>query len=171
MIERMDIPATRAEFERRLFLLREQLECGKLLFPHGMNMSVMGFHRVRLLPNGRIDLRSVSEFVRLHANMIAQMPRWRDIVSEDATSEMDDEDEEKASESNTPQSTKGSSRSKGTTKTASHGKASKVAGSGKKSSAVEDGGTTKKQVLKKAPVKKAPVKKAPAKRKRPQSRE
>ncbi|KKL48253.1 hypothetical protein LCGC14_2327360 [marine sediment metagenome] len=73
MIERMDTPGTRAEFERRFHLLREQIESGKLRFAHGMKMSEVGLREVQYLPNGRLDLLSINEFARLHANMAAQM--------------------------------------------------------------------------------------------------
>lgn len=69
----MDTPNTRAEFERRLFLLRERIESGKFSFPQGLRHSMLGLTNVRLLPNGRIDLLSVNEFARLQANTMAQM--------------------------------------------------------------------------------------------------
>lgn len=69
MIETMQQPMTRAEFERRLHLLREQIRRGKMLFPKGMKP---GLEKLRYLPNGRIDFLSVDESARLQANMIAQ---------------------------------------------------------------------------------------------------
>lgn len=85
MFDPMEPPDTRAEFERRFFLLGEQLRNGKLSFPGG-SMSVLGLREVRMLPNGRIDFLSVNEFARLQANMIAHMQsRWESIGSGNAT--------------------------------------------------------------------------------------
>lgn len=73
MMNLMKQPNKRAEFERGLFLLREQMMSGKLLFPRGMKKSELGLLEVRRLPNGRIDFLSVNEFARLQANMMAHM--------------------------------------------------------------------------------------------------
>ena len=73
MINRMDTPDTRAEFERRFHLLREQIMSGKFRLARGMKMLETGLLELRYLPNGRLDLLSVNEFTRLHANMTAQM--------------------------------------------------------------------------------------------------
>ncbi|WP_197342544.1 AVAST type 1 anti-phage system protein Avs1c [Ralstonia solanacearum] len=59
---------TREEFEERINLVRERLQSGKM-HPNGME----GMLNVRLLPNGRIDMLSVDESVRLTANMTHQM--------------------------------------------------------------------------------------------------
>ena len=64
----MQPPTTRKEFEERIQLVREQLRTGKM-HPYGME----GLLNVRLLPNGRIDMLSIDERVRLNANMIYQM--------------------------------------------------------------------------------------------------
>lgn len=64
----MKQPMTREEFEERLNLVREQIQTGKL-HPNGLE----GMLEVRLLPNGRIDMLSVDEMVRLNANMTHQM--------------------------------------------------------------------------------------------------
>ncbi|MCL4203787.1 MAG: hypothetical protein KJ000_14900 [Pirellulaceae bacterium] len=74
MFDPMEPPDTRAEFERRFFLLGEQLRNGKLLFFQGAKMSELGLREVRMLPNGRIDFSSINEFARLHANMMAHLP-------------------------------------------------------------------------------------------------
>lgn len=42
MLDLMEPPNTRAEFERRIFLLAEQLRCGKLHFHRRTKMSVLG---------------------------------------------------------------------------------------------------------------------------------
>ncbi len=72
MIERMDTPDTRGEFERRFHILREQMVNGKLMLPRG-SMALLGLMELRHLPNGRLDFLSVNEFARLQANMANQM--------------------------------------------------------------------------------------------------
>lgn len=64
----MKQPMTRGAFEERINLVREQLISGKL-HPQGME----SLFSVRLLPNGRIDMLSIDESVRLNANMTHQM--------------------------------------------------------------------------------------------------
>jgi len=64
----MKQPMTRGEFEERINLTHEQIHTGKL-HPQGLE----GMLDVRLLPNGRIDMLSVNEVVRLNANMSHQM--------------------------------------------------------------------------------------------------
>jgi len=64
----MQQPMTRGEFEERINLTFEQINTGKL-HPNGLE----GLLEVRLLPNGRIDMLSVNEMVRLTANMSHQM--------------------------------------------------------------------------------------------------
>ncbi|UJW81175.1 AVAST type 1 anti-phage system protein Avs1c [Hydrogenophaga sp. SL48] len=64
----MHTPTTRIEFEERINLVHEHLESGKM-HPQGME----GWINVRLLPNGRIDMLSVDEMIRLNANMSYQM--------------------------------------------------------------------------------------------------
>lgn len=64
----MQRPTTREEFEERINLVHEHLQSGKM-HPNGME----GMLNVRLLPNGRIDMLSVDELVRLNANMTYQM--------------------------------------------------------------------------------------------------
>lgn len=66
MMEEMQKPMTRAEFEHRFHLLREQIHQGKF---HGISP---GTEKVRFLPNGRIDFLSVNESARLQANMMLQ---------------------------------------------------------------------------------------------------
>jgi len=69
MLETMQTPTTRAEFERRFHLLREQMRQGRFFAPQGISL---GIEKVRFLPNGRIDFRSVNELARLQANMMAR---------------------------------------------------------------------------------------------------
>lgn len=64
----MKQPMTRGEFEERINLTHEQIHTGKL-HPNGLD----GLLEVRRLPNGRIDMLSVNEMVRLNANMSHQM--------------------------------------------------------------------------------------------------
>lgn len=64
----MQQPMTRGEFEERINLTFEQINTGKL-HPNGLD----GLLEVRHLPNGRIDMLSVNEMVRLNANMSHQM--------------------------------------------------------------------------------------------------
>jgi hypothetical protein len=61
----MEVPTTRAEFEIRLNLVREQLLSGKL----HPGPAIDDLAKVRFLPNGRIDMLSINESARLHANM------------------------------------------------------------------------------------------------------
>lgn len=64
----MKQPMTRGEFEERINLTHEQIHTGKL-HPNGLD----GLLDVLHLPNGRIDMLSVNEMVRLTANMSHQM--------------------------------------------------------------------------------------------------
>jgi len=67
------IPATREEFERNLFLMKEAMRSGKLRIGVGLHHPIRGIQRVRKLPNSRIDLLSVDESARLTANMLANI--------------------------------------------------------------------------------------------------
>ena len=73
MMESMQQPMTRAEFERRFHLLKERLKEGKMFFAD-LKMT-LGIQKVQFLPNGRIDFLSVNESARLNANMMAQYDR------------------------------------------------------------------------------------------------
>ncbi len=108
MMRRSNPPLTRAQFERRLQLLREALRGGRLHFASGLSHSIDGIRRVRFLPNHRIDLLTVDEMTRLNANMMAEFgnpqsfpPRGTDgdnqpsgAGSNDATDEGEGEDED-----------------------------------------------------------------------------
>jgi hypothetical protein len=72
MIETMSIPETRAEFERRMNLVKEQMRQNKMRFLPQAMKGVDGLKRVRYLPNGRIDLLSINDSARLHANTLNQ---------------------------------------------------------------------------------------------------
>lgn len=67
---RMDIPRTRREFENRMNLLEESLKNGKLHISQNCVAIIDGFQRVRRMQNGRLDLLTVDEPVRLQANMM-----------------------------------------------------------------------------------------------------
>ena len=71
-IEAMNTPKTRAEFERNFHLLRAKIKDGQYSSP-----SMLGLDKVRLLPNGRIDLLSINESARLQANTIAHFNTGR----------------------------------------------------------------------------------------------
>lgn len=71
-METLKTPKTRAEFERRFHLLREQIRQGRMLFANDMRSGISGIEKVRYLPNGRVDFLSVSESARLQANMTIQ---------------------------------------------------------------------------------------------------
>ena len=71
MIRQMETPLTRADFEERMQIVREQLVQGKLMFGKGIRGSE-SLLKVRLLPNRRIDLMSIDESARLQGNMARQ---------------------------------------------------------------------------------------------------
>ena len=64
-MESMETPVTRAEFEMRIFMVREQIQAGKM----HVGPLIDDLTKVRCLPNGRIDMLSVNEAARLNANM------------------------------------------------------------------------------------------------------
>ena len=63
----MQTPTTRAEFEYRFYLMKEQIKQGKF---HISSSAIhgIGIEKVRLLPNGRIDFLSVNESARCLVN-------------------------------------------------------------------------------------------------------
>ncbi|MNL49195.1 hypothetical protein D3C87_1721100 [compost metagenome] len=68
---RMSTPSTRADFEERVNVLREQVRLGKMHFATGLR-GPDSLLRIRKLPNGRIDLLSIDESARLNANTMHQ---------------------------------------------------------------------------------------------------
>lgn len=68
-IEQMKTPDTRAEFERRFNLLRDAIQQGKYSLPP---VYVDGLMAVRRLPNGRLDILSINQSVRMQMNMMVQ---------------------------------------------------------------------------------------------------
>lgn len=71
MMRHMETPSTRAEFEERMQIVREQLVQGKLMFNKGLR-GPESLLKVRFLPNRRIDLMSIDESARLQGNMARQ---------------------------------------------------------------------------------------------------
>lgn len=71
MMRHMETPSTRAEFEERMQIVREQLVQGTLMFNKGLR-GPESLLKVRLLPNRRIDLMSIDESARLQGNMARQ---------------------------------------------------------------------------------------------------
>lgn len=71
MMKFMETPSTRAEFEERMMIVREQLIQGKLIYNQGLRGPESLF-KVRMLPNRRIDLMSIDESARLQGNMARQ---------------------------------------------------------------------------------------------------
>lgn len=67
----MQTPSSRAEFEERMNSVREQLREQKMHFAEGLR-TPDSLLNVRYLPNRRIDLLSIDETARLHANMTYQ---------------------------------------------------------------------------------------------------
>lgn len=65
-------PETRAEFEARMHLTQEQMRLGLMHFAEGLN-APDDLLRVRTLPNGRVDLLSINESVRVQINTAFQM--------------------------------------------------------------------------------------------------
>jgi len=83
--ETFNTPTTRAAFERKLNILKEVIEGGRIQFAMGVRTD--GLTRVRCLPNGRIDLLSIDESTRLTANMVEGFPGG-------TASDHEDEDED-----------------------------------------------------------------------------
>lgn len=71
-ISPMSVPMTRVDFEERMNVLREHMRLGKMHFARGLR-GPDSLLQVRKLPNGRIDLLSIDESARLHANTTYQM--------------------------------------------------------------------------------------------------
>ncbi|MGZ0077494.1 AVAST type 1 anti-phage system protein Avs1c [Methylomonas sp. YC3] len=72
MMQSMNTPRTRAEFERRFHLLKEQMKQEKIHFSASAALGIDGILKVRLLPNERIDFLSVNESVRCLVNTSVQ---------------------------------------------------------------------------------------------------
>lgn len=83
MMSNYETPSTRAEFEERMNYSFEQMKQGKMHFSRQVG-GLESLLAVRYLPNGRIDLLSIDESARLHANTIFHM---RNLNFEDMHSE------------------------------------------------------------------------------------
>ena len=69
----MQTPTTREEFENRLNRLHYSIVNGKMQFLSDLQqMPIEELLRLRSMPNGRMDLLTVDESVRLNANMMVQ---------------------------------------------------------------------------------------------------
>ncbi len=92
-ISSMSTPTTRADFEDRMNVLREHLRLGKMHFAQGLR-GPDSLLKVRKLPNGRIDLLSIDESARLHANMTHQMMTggFGEEFDAEVDNDVDDED-------------------------------------------------------------------------------
>ncbi len=64
---------SRKNFERNAFLLAEGLNAGKILFNEELRHSFNGLTRVRILPNGRINLHTIDEMTRCLMNSLKAM--------------------------------------------------------------------------------------------------
>jgi hypothetical protein len=71
-IKPMDAPRSRREFERNLNLFVECVKAGRIHLPSNESI-IQEILAVKLLPNRRIDLLTISEMVRLLANQQAHM--------------------------------------------------------------------------------------------------
>lgn len=98
MMETMQTPTTRAEFERRFHLLKEKLRQGKMMF--AKKEMTLGILQVRFLPNKRIDFLSVNESARLNANMMNQFD------NEDFKEMLEKQIDQNSSDKNTIENTK-----------------------------------------------------------------
>lgn len=70
-INAMNIPHTREEFEYRMNLLEVAVREGKMKFASQCMGVVDSLIKVRRMDNGRLDLLTVDEAVRLQANMMS----------------------------------------------------------------------------------------------------
>ena len=69
----MQTPITREEFENRLNRLHYSIVNGKMHFSSDLQqMPIEELLSLRGMPNGRMDLLTVDESVRLNANMMVQ---------------------------------------------------------------------------------------------------
>lgn len=61
---------SRYEFEQKLNMLAEKIINRRISFAQHTKITMYGLTKVRKLPNGRIDLNTVDEMVRVTANSI-----------------------------------------------------------------------------------------------------
>jgi len=91
MINQMDQPSTRAEFERRFYLLDEMQHNGRVQFLPGTEGALGSVSAVRSLPNGRLDFLSVDESARLTANMMLNFGLHSLRIADDSPSDQSNE--------------------------------------------------------------------------------
>ena len=63
---------SRFEFEQKLNMLAEKIINKRISFAQHTRRTMNGLTKVRKLPNGRIDLNTADEMVRVTANSISQ---------------------------------------------------------------------------------------------------
>ena len=61
----------RREFERGASLLKERIVSGTISFSSHLDFLAESLTRVQMLPNGRLNLDTVDEFVRSNFHMLA----------------------------------------------------------------------------------------------------
>jgi hypothetical protein len=74
---------SRFEFEQKLNLLAEKIINRRISFSQHTKKTMDGLTKVRKLPNGRIDLNTVDEMVRVTANSISHF----DLYAKDFSNE------------------------------------------------------------------------------------
>lgn len=62
---------SRFEFEQKLNMLAEKIINRRISFAQHTKKTMNGLTKVRKLPNGRIDLNTVDEMVRVTANSVS----------------------------------------------------------------------------------------------------
>jgi hypothetical protein len=67
IVEQMNEPKTRQEFENRINVLVEAIREGRKKYPAGSG-AIEGLMKLRSLPNRRLDLCSINETARVQAN-------------------------------------------------------------------------------------------------------
>lgn len=80
---------SRADFERELSVLGENLENGRIKFSIHMKKSTQDLTKVRYTPNKRIDLNTVSEMVRTLAMSVNF--QHRDMLNSELENDIEDE--------------------------------------------------------------------------------
>jgi hypothetical protein len=80
-----NVPTSREELERNLFLLGEKIKDGKFIVGPTLSHTIDGLQRLRKLPNGRVDLLTLDEMTRLNANMIANWEQQIAPLSSDSS--------------------------------------------------------------------------------------
>ena len=76
----MKTPRTRREFERNFHLLNEQMRRNMVHYNENTFRGMESLLHVKSLPNKRIDLLTINEMARLHANTIANAPSMEELA-------------------------------------------------------------------------------------------